>query len=140
MFVFRIEDKKGIGPYHGKAQEKLLKKHECNRKYPGTGYIPGKDPCSGFNSLETYKWWFNGFFSYLHKTNYSLVIYEITEDEILFNDNLQIVFERKNSKQIKKLSIRSRIHRKFIEKCDQYIPLRSNPNTEIYRVLSADFN
>lgn len=115
MYVFRIEDKRGVGPYHGKAQEKLLAKHQCNPEYPGTGYIEGQEPCSGFESVETYKWWFNGFFDYFHKNKYRLMIYETVPDAILFNDSKQIVFERTRAKLIKKLSIRSRIHKKYTE-------------------------
>lgn len=113
MYVFRIENKSGSGPYIGKSTgvSRLLHFKHWNPHSYHTGCFYDFDKLDykkvcGFESIYRCAKWFSGFFYQLHKCGYFLSVYEVAECDVDYSKSgHQIMFRKCFAKPVEKIEL-----------------------------------
>lgn len=101
MLVYRVENKKGIGPYRMAITAEFLHHHNDSNNHPTPSlYIYGPDLFFGFKSLsQTFNWFDYDDCQMLESNGFFLTTWRVHEDAV-FYDDCQITFVRKQAKLI----------------------------------------
>ncbi len=110
MFVYRVENEGGHGPYRNgdPMAVKLSTKHDNNIEFPGIWAdfddIHGRlSYHCGCATLKDLKAWFKGFWSDLVREGYFIAIYRVPGEYVVeSNSGKQIMFLKHHATRVKK--------------------------------------
>ena len=106
MLVYRIENKRGQGPYcsNHKYQDWLCDRHSDIEKHPSPVedgiYEWTKSHKCGFSSLKKLKAWFNTEeLKALYAAKFDIVRYEVDKKDVLVGQK-QVMFNRRKARRV----------------------------------------
>ena len=108
MIVYRLEDKKGIGPYFNSSHGVDLSEH-YRPTYPGFSldglreWNTDRDNLgfAGFHTFDALIWWFKNQLKEFAKTPILLSVYDVAEGHYLIgNSKKQTIFDKRHATKI----------------------------------------
>ena len=111
MYVYRVENEGGKGPYNtGEALgERIMAKHNNNKEFPSVwndipkNYNEWRTYCCACPTLKELKAWFKGFWPELVKEGYYIAIYSVPEKHTIMGiSKKQILFRKDKAKRMKR--------------------------------------
>ena len=109
MLIYRIENKRGQGPYCSKHKDQALRNWLCSRHFDAEKHpAPDDDGIDdwtrshkcGFSSLKKLKAWFNTEeLNVLYEAKFDIVKYEVDKKDVLVGKK-QVMFNRRKARRV----------------------------------------